>query len=65
MFLLSVPAAIFLCFFILYLYYILILKESQIMQSMKIYGIKNPHKVISYAEKFDLDVEICGLLCYI
>ena len=34
------------------------------MQVMKIYGIKNPHKVISYAEKFDFDfdVEICGLL---
>ena len=35
------------------------------MQVMKIYGIKNPHKVVSYAEKLDFNVEICGLLCYI
>ena len=35
------------------------------MQVMKIYGIKIRISTVSYAEKFDLDVEICGLLCYI
>lgn len=35
------------------------------MQVMKIYGKKIRIRSVSYAEKFDSDVEFCGLLCYI